>query len=148
MTVGAPRVLMLVENNFPADTRVRNEAYTLAAHGYHVSVVALRAPGERTKEVVNGVTVYRVPRLTVFGKLPAAQPRGIARILHKISVVAGYLTEYGYFTCACLAVSLYVLATEGIDVIHAHNPPDTLVIVSAVHRTLGRKTVFDHHDLS
>ena len=30
MKGSAGRVLMLVENNFPADTRVRNEASTLA----------------------------------------------------------------------------------------------------------------------
>ena len=32
---------MLVENYFPADTRVRNEASTLVANGYRVTVIAL-----------------------------------------------------------------------------------------------------------
>ncbi|HJZ74851.1 MAG TPA: glycosyltransferase family 4 protein [Vicinamibacterales bacterium] len=148
MKASAGRVLMLVENNFPADTRVRNEASTLVANGYRVTVVALRAPGERPHEVVDGVIVYRIPRLTVFGKLPAAKPTGFGKLLHKLRVFVGYTTEYSYFTSACLAVSLYVLVTDGFDVIHAHNPPDTLVVVAAVHKLLGRKSVFDHHDLS
>jgi glycosyltransferase involved in cell wall biosynthesis len=139
---------MLVENCFPADTRVRNEASTLVAHGYRVTVIALRAPRERAREVVDGVTVYRIPRLTVFGKLPAKKPKGLKKLLHKVRVVVGYVTEYCYFTSACLGLSLYVFATEGFDVIHAHNPPDTLVVVAAIHKLLGKKSVFDHHDLS
>jgi glycosyltransferase involved in cell wall biosynthesis len=139
---------MLVENNFPADTRVRNEASTLVANGYRVSVIALRASGERSREVVDGVSVYRIPRLTIFGKLPAGKPKGLGTLIHKTRVVVGYLTEYTYFTSACLGLSLYVLVKEGFDVIHVHNPPDTLVVVVAVHKMLGRKSVFDHHDLS
>ena len=35
-----------------------------------------------------------------------------------------------------------------MDAVHAHNPPDTLFVVGLVHRLLGKKFVFDHHDLS
>src|SRR5439155_13092048 len=104
--------------------------------------------GERPREMVDGVMVYRVPRLTVFGKLPDKKPKGLRKLLHKARVVVGYLTEYIYFTSACLGLSLYVLLKEGFDVIHVHNPPDTLVVVVAVHKLLGRRSVFDHHDLS
>src|SRR5262245_22990180 len=142
------RVLMLVENCYPADTRVRNEASTLVANGYHVTVVALRSRGEPRCEVVDGVRVYRVPRLTVFHKLPNQKPKGLRKLLHRGQVLVGYLAEYAYFTSACLVVSFYVLITEGFDVIHAHNPPDTLVVVSAVCKLIGKKSVFDHHDLS
>jgi glycosyltransferase involved in cell wall biosynthesis len=45
-------------------------------------------------------------------------------------------------------MSFYVALREGVDVIHAHNPPDTLFVVGAVHKLFGRKFVFDHHDLS
>jgi len=38
----AGRVLMLVENQYPLDPRVRNEANTLTTNGYKVSVIALR----------------------------------------------------------------------------------------------------------
>jgi glycosyltransferase involved in cell wall biosynthesis len=98
--------------------------------------------------VVGGVNVYRIPRLTVFGKLPDTRPTGLRKVFHKVRVLVGYVTEYSYFTSGCLALSLYILVKEGFDVIHAHNPPDTLVVVAAVHKLLGRKSVFDHHDLS
>jgi glycosyltransferase involved in cell wall biosynthesis len=139
---------MLVENCFPADTRVRNEAATLVEHGFKVSVVALRGAREAAREDVGGVSVYRVPRLTLFEKLPGPRPTGVRAVLHKLRVVIGYVTEYGYFTGACLAVSLYIGLREGLDVVHAHNPPDTLFVVGAVHKIFGRKFVFDHHDLS
>jgi glycosyltransferase involved in cell wall biosynthesis len=148
MKESAGSVLMLVENCFPADTRVRNEAFTLTENGFKVSVIALRGPGETAREIVNGVTVYRIPRLTVFGKLPGGTHSRITALLNKILVVVGYVTEYSYFTSACLALSFYIAVREGFDAIHAHNPPDTLFVVGAVHKLFGKKFVFDHHDLS
>src|SRR5688500_16170790 len=147
MKASAGRVLMLVENRFPRDTRVRNEAATLVANGVRVSVIALRGTGEKPCENVNGVTVYRIPRLTLFEKLPTDGRSVIGKLLNKVSVVVGYLTEYAYFTLGCLLVSIYVSVKNGIDVIHAHNPPDTLFVVGAFHKLFGRRFVFDHHDL-
>jgi glycosyltransferase involved in cell wall biosynthesis len=55
--------------------------------------------------------------------------------------------EYCYFTGACFVMSLYVAMKHGFDVIHAHNPPDTLFLVAAFYKPFGKKFVFDHHDL-
>jgi len=55
--------------------------------------------------------------------------------------------EYCYFTVACLLVASYVFVRRGFDVIHAHNPPDTLFVVALPFKLLGKKFVFDHHDL-
>ena len=148
MPASAGRVLMLVENCFPADARVRNEAFTLTQDGFRISVIALRGAREPWRETVNGVAVYRVPRLTLFKKLPGRGGFYLIRLLRSLSAVAGYAFEYCYFTGACLMVSLYVAAREGFDVIHAHNPPDTLFVVGAIHRAFGRRFVFDQHDLS
>jgi glycosyltransferase involved in cell wall biosynthesis len=59
----------------------------------------------------------------------------------------GYMWEYLYFTSACFVMSLYVAIRHGFDVIHAHNPPDTLFLVAAFYKPFGKKFVFDHHDL-
>jgi len=138
---------MLVENAFPADTRVRNEAFTLASNGYRVSVVALRKPGEARHEVVRGVSIYRIPRLTMFEKLPNAQASLVRALANKVLTVFGYVSEYAYFTSMCLIMSIYIAFKEGFDAIHAHNPPDTLFAVGAFHKLFGKKYVFDHHDL-
>jgi glycosyltransferase involved in cell wall biosynthesis len=148
MKESAGKVLMLLENAFPADSRVRNEAATLTSNGIKVTVIALRRGNEPAREVVDGVTVYRLPRLTVFRKLPDSQHSLLGRLLGKMQRVTGYLVEYGYFTGGCLLLSVYIAVREGFDVVHAHNPPDTLFVVGAFHKLLGKKFVFDHHDLS
>ena len=56
--------------------------------------------------------------------------------------------EYAYFTCYSLLHAIYLFFKKGFDVVHAHNPPDTLFIVGLFSRLLGKKYVFDHHDLS
>lgn len=121
---------MLVGNNsYPADPRVRHEALTLVAAGYRVSVIAPRAPGEAWREDVDGVAVHRFWNpITPTGSL-------------------GYLVEYTAATSFALLLSLRILVREGLDVVHAHNPPDTFALVGAVHRVLRKRFVFDHHDL-
>ena len=44
------KVLMWVENYFPQDTRVTNEARLLADAGYKVAVIALRKQGQAARE--------------------------------------------------------------------------------------------------
>jgi glycosyltransferase involved in cell wall biosynthesis len=141
------KILMLVENQFPQDTRVRNEANLLTSAGYQVSVIALRETGQAASEVVNGVMVYRVPRLELFKKTSSKHLGQAGLLFLKLKSSFGYLVEYCYFTAACLAVASYVLMRRGFDTIHAHNPPDTLFLAALPFKLLGRKFVFDHHDL-
>ena len=148
MKASAGRVLILVENELAKDTRVQNEASTLAANGLKVSIVALRGAGEKPRQFRNGAMVYGLPRLTVFKKLPGGDRSPLAALANKIRVLVGYVTEYVYFTAGCLAISCYIALKDGFDVIHACNPPDTLFVVGAFHKLFGKKFIFDHHDLS
>src|SRR6476469_6130276 len=110
--INGRRILMLLENNaFPQDSRVRAEANALTAAGYQVSVICPQRPGLAWREQVNGVAVYR------FKAPPEANG------------LIGYLWEYGYSMLAAFALSLLVFFQQGFDVIHAHNPPDTFVLV-------------------
>jgi glycosyltransferase involved in cell wall biosynthesis len=138
---------MWVENNFPQDTRVANEARLLADAGYKVAVIALRKPGQAGRETLNGVKVYRLPTLELFKKTPSANVSGINLALVKLKSFLGYVVEYCYFTAACLVVSSYIFVRQGFDVMHAHNPPDTLFLVALPFKLLGKKFVFDQHDL-
>ena len=138
---------MLVENHFPQDTRVKNEAILLTDAGYHVSVIALRKKSQVAREIVNGIQVYRVPILELFKKTPSANRSPIKVFFVKLKSFLGYVVEYTYFTSVCLAVSTYILVTRRVDVVHAHNPPDTLFLVAIPFKLLGKKFVFDQHDL-
>lgn len=125
------RVLMWLENNpYPQDTRVPREATTLVSAGYEVSVICPVGPQQSCHEVLDGVHVYRFP--------PPPSGDGLL----------GYLLEYGYSMLATLVLSLLVLLRRGFDVIHAHNPPDTFVFIAALYKLLGKRFVFDHHDLA
>jgi glycosyltransferase involved in cell wall biosynthesis len=124
-------VLMLVENNgYPRDFRVRREAQALHDHGCEVSVVCPRDEGERWHEVVDGVEVFRFP----------PPPGG--------SGLVSYVMEFGYATLATLLWSIWVWLRRGVDVVHAANPPDTLFLVGFFFKLLGKRFVFDHHDLA
>ena len=125
-------VVMLLGNNaYPEDERVRREALTLVEHGYTVSVICPRAHGQPAAETVRGVHVYRYER--------RIRPKG----------TVGYILEYIHAPLVALRVSVRVLRRHGFDVVHAHNPPDTLVFVGAIYKfLLGKRFVFDHHDIA
>jgi glycosyltransferase involved in cell wall biosynthesis len=141
------KILMWVENNFPQDTRVANEARLLADAGYKVAVIALRRQGQAARETWNGIEVYRVPTLEVFKKTLATNGSRTNLMFVRLKSFLGYVVEYVYFTTACLTVSTYIFARHGFDVMHAHNPPDTLFLVALPFKLLGKKFVFDQHDL-
>lgn len=123
------RVAMLLENNaYPADVRVRNEAEALARAGHEVTVIAPRAAGQPAREEVAGVRVRRF-------RLPETP-----------DTVAGIVSEYAIAHLHLYARGAAALA-RGADVVHMHNPPDTLFGVALLARALGRRAVFDHHDL-
>lgn len=126
------RVLMLLENNpYSQDSRVRREAETLHREGYRVTVVSPKAePKQPSRVIVDGVTVYQ---------FPAAESAG---------GFVGYVWEYAYSTMAMFFLSLMVWVREGFDVVHAHNPPDTLFLIAAFYKLFGKRFIFDHHDVA
>lgn len=147
MKESAGRILMFVENSYPQDTRVKNESDALTAAGYAVTVVCMRKKGQAKSEVLDGIQIYRMPRLELFQKTPSPNPSFFERVVLKLKSVMGYFSEYVYFTTACFTMSIYVALKHGFDAIHAHNPPDTLWAVALPWRLIGKKYVFDHHDL-
>jgi glycosyltransferase involved in cell wall biosynthesis len=126
------RVLILVENlPSPFDRRVWQEATTLRDAGYLVSIICPTGKGcERKFEAIDGIHVYRY-------KLPV-----------EASGAAGYAIEYSIALAWTFALAWRVLLTRGFDVIHACNPPDLFFLIGAFFRLLGKKFVFDHHDLN
>ncbi len=123
--------MLLGNNPYPQDERVRREALTLVEHGYTVSVICPRSHEQTAAENVNGVHVYRYER--------RIQPKG----------TLGYILEYVHAPLVALKTSVRILHRHGFDVVHAHNPPDTLVLVGAIYKfLLGKRFVFDHHDIA
>jgi glycosyltransferase involved in cell wall biosynthesis len=125
-------VLIIVENlPCPFDRRVWQEATTLARAGMIVSIICPKGRGfEKSREELDGIAIYR----------------------HSILVEAagawGYALEYAWALLAQFALSLRVLRERGFDAIHACNPPDTIFIIGRFYKLLGKKFLFDHHDIN
>ncbi|WP_250658129.1 glycosyltransferase family 4 protein [Alkalimarinus coralli] len=126
------RVLIIVENlPLPFDRRVWQEATTLRDSGYQVSIICPTGKGyEKRYEVIDGIHIYRHP-------LPFEADGAL-----------GYLCEYSTALFWEFVLAWRVLFTRGFDVIHACNPPDLIFIVALFFKLLGKKFVFDHHDIN
>jgi glycosyltransferase involved in cell wall biosynthesis len=124
--------LILVENlPSPFDRRVWQEACTLRDAGHGVSIICPTGVGcERHFEVIDGIHLYRYD-LPLEG-----------------SGAAGYAVEYALALAWTFVLAWRVLLTRGFDVVHACNPPDLLFLVAGFFKLLGKKFVFDHHDLN
>ncbi|HEY2636099.1 MAG TPA: glycosyltransferase, partial [Solirubrobacteraceae bacterium] len=121
---------MLLENNpFPQDVRVYNEALSLTEAGYRVTVIAPRGEGQARLGKVDGIEVRRF-------RLPASGDGALALAM-----------EFAIATAKLSLAALRALL-GGAGVLHLHNPPDTLFPAALVARGLGRRVVFDHHDLT
>lgn len=130
-SLSKPNVLMLLENNpFPQDARVRREALALTQAGYGVFVICQRGDRQPWHEIHQGVQVYRYP----------APPTG--------SGLIGYVAEYGYSLLAAFVLSLVVWLRHGFAAVHTHNPPDFLVVIALFYKLFGKKYLYDHHDLA
>jgi glycosyltransferase involved in cell wall biosynthesis len=126
------RVLIIVENlPLPFDRRVWLESRTLAAAGAVVSVICPTGKGyEAPYELIDGVHIHRHP-------LPL-----------EASSAGGYLREYVSALVAETRLAWKIFFGVGFDVIHACNPPDLIFLVALPFKLLGRKFIFDHHDIN
>ena len=126
------RVLIIVENlPCPFDRRVMQEARTLTAAGYVVSIICPKAPGfEKSFETIDGIHIHRhvLPR--------------------EADGALGYALEYGVALFMEFWLSLKVFFGRGFDILHACNPPDTIFLIGRFYKLFGRKFVFDHHDIN
>jgi glycosyltransferase involved in cell wall biosynthesis len=124
------KILIIVENlSVPFDRRVWLEANTLTEEGYKVSVISPRGKNDPKYEVLNGISLYRYP-------VPPPTKGFLS-----------YFWEFTYCWLMTFFLSIKILFREGFDVIHACNPPDTFFLLGVFYKLLGKKFVFDQHDL-
>lgn len=120
---------MIAYTNYAIDARVRREAETLAAQGFHVRCLTTQNGPERTSFELNGVEVRELNVQKYRGKSTKAY-------------IGSYLSFLAHSSAACLRL----LARGELDVLHVHNIPDFLVFAGLVPRLAGSKVVLDVHD--
>lgn len=132
----ARKVLMLIENcPVPVDNRVWAEATALRDSGYQVSIIGPKDASKHRESYIclDGIHIYRyrLPFSSTARRTPGA-----------------YILEYGIALLMTFLLSWKVLFRRGFDVIHTANPPDIFFLVGLFYRVLGKKFIFDQHDLS
>ena len=114
----------------PFDTRVWQEATTLAANGYTVSVICPTGKGfDKEYEYLQGVHIYR-------HKLPKEGNGAL-----------GYVREYFSALWAEYTLAKRVWKKHGFHCIHGCNPPDDIWMVARMFKGKGVEYIFDHHDI-
>lgn len=126
------KILIIVENlPSPFDRRVWQEATALRDKGAMVSIICPKGKGyEKKFEMLDGIAIYRHP-------LPKEADGAL-----------GYLLEYGAALFWEFVLAVRCLFTRGFDVIQACNPPDLIFLVALPFKLIGKKLVFDHHDIN
>ncbi|MGQ0486736.1 MAG: glycosyltransferase family 4 protein [Hyphomicrobiales bacterium] len=126
------RVLMIVENlPVPFDRRVWQEARALRDEGAIVSIICPATMDyPELYELRESIHIHRHP-------LPG-----------EASSAAGYLREYSAALWHEFRLALRIHFRQGFDIIHGCNPPDLIFLVALPFKLLGKKFIFDHHDIN
>ena len=125
-------VLIVVQNlPVPLDRRVWQEATTLVAAGYDVSVICPQGRGwDLDFEIVDGVHIHRYP------PAPEAHAGAFA-----------YAREYAHALWHWFRLARQIWKNRGFEVIHGCNPPDLVFLLALWYRLRGVRYLFDHHDV-
>jgi glycosyltransferase involved in cell wall biosynthesis len=126
------KVLMIVENlPVPFDRRVWQEARALRDAGAEVSIICPTGKGfEEREQTLEGIHIYR-------HRLPVEAKRA-----------SGFLLEYGAALLYETRLAWKILFRHGFDTIHACNPPDLIFLVALPFKLMGKRFIFDHHDIN
>jgi len=122
------RIAVLVFSYYPIDPRVRRETEALVEAGMSVDLICLRRDTEPRKEIVNGVSVNRLPL--------KRKPAGRLRIIWEFF----YFIMMSFFRLSLLHLRNWY------KLVHVHNMPDILVFCALIPRLTGAKVILDLHD--
>jgi glycosyltransferase involved in cell wall biosynthesis len=102
----------------------RRNAETLMANGYEVDVLSLRKKGEKSREVIQGVRVYRLP------------------LEHKRRSLLRYAFEYSAFFFLAFWTLTWLSLRRRYKVIEVSGMPDFLVFTAVIPKLMGAKVIF------
>ncbi len=128
---GKRHVLIVVQNlPVPLDRRVWLECRALKSAGYDVSVICPKGPGDPSREVIDGVRIFKY------------------RAAPEASGALGYLVEFVYCWLRTAFLSWRAWRAQPFQVLQACNPPDTYWLLARFWKRKGVRFVFDQHDLN
>ncbi len=125
------RQCMVVFAYYPmGETLVQRQAEALLSRGHAVDVICLRLPGEEKVEVVNGISVYRLP-----------MTRSMDRRLTDL------FREYlGFFVRALIQLA-QLHHSKKYHIVQVYSLPDFLVFCAWMPKLFGARVIFEDRDL-
>lgn len=120
---------MIAYTFYDVDFRVRRYADALVSAGYNVDVFSLRRKGERRRDNLNGVNIYRLQERDFNEK-----------------GLKSFLIRMIFFFGRVFFLVLAIQFRYRYRVVHIHNPPDFLVFTALVPKILGARIIFDMHE--
>ena len=123
------KVLMLVQEYYPKDFRVRRVAESLIDRGFEVDIVALREAQQVSSEILNHIRVFRID------------------LQKKRGNTLRYIYEYLLFTWLTFFKCTKLFFKNHYDTIVINNPPDFLVFAAIIPKLFGAKIIVDLHEI-
>jgi glycosyltransferase involved in cell wall biosynthesis len=126
-------VFLIANHPLPRDRRVWQECRSVQARGLRVIAVSptgTRAGTEGSFDAVEGIPILRYP----------APPPG--------GGIAGYGREFATAVVQSARILRRLARDTRIDIVHAGNPPDFLLLAALPLKRRGTRLIFDHHDVS
>jgi glycosyltransferase involved in cell wall biosynthesis len=128
-----PRSCVIVVENLPVpfDRRVWQEAQALHRAGWTVSVICpFNDDFPKRFEVIDDIAIYRHP-------LPPEERGALA-----------YFREYSTALFHEFRLLFKVYRERGFSVIQACNPPDLIFLAALPYKLMGKRFIYDQHDVS
>lgn len=157
------RVAMMVTNDLRLDSRVRREAGSLAAAGYHVTVYGVLTPATAEEPVdwMSGFTIHRLPMLTSPAGFAEGSPtsgsQGRVRV-RPITIAAAVFQRTRPFLGGTIHFAVnwqfrwrrwarrVAAIAEPADIWHAHDL-NALPAAMACAARMGGRVVYDSHEI-
>ncbi len=126
-------ICMIVFSHFKSDSRVKREALALSSAGYDVYCIGIRKKGEEKYSSYKNVNTINIMQwINVF-------PQG--------SIFRYFIGFFFFPMIAFFQLLRLHLKRIKISVIHAHNPPDHLILAGLFSKIFLRtKLILDRHE--
>ena len=124
------RICMLAYAFYDTDNRILRYSQTLVRRGDDVVAIGLRGPGQKERQMVDGVTVYRIQ---------ARKRDERTQYTYLARMIRFWLKSF--FLLSRLHLQ------HAFQLIHVHSLPDFEVFAAWIPKRLGAKVILDIHDL-
>ncbi len=113
---------------YPCELKVKREADALRGAGFQPRVICLRDRGEKRRETIDGVEVYRLP------------------VRHKRGKLLRYAYEYNAFFLLASLTLAWLHLRHRLRTVQVHTMPDYLVFCAMLPKLTGARVVLHLHE--